>query len=346
MKSRVFAITSPGKIEAFERDVEPKDGEVLLRPVRTGICQSDLYYFEGTRPPEVLKRAYPLSPFHEAVVESLKKEGSPTGDFFVPIPNMSCNKQDCPACRKGGCGSNYCPNVIFASSNTDGFARTPFQYKLENIVPVPKGVPLDIACLTEPMSVAVHTTEEAALQEGMRVCTIGDGPQGLIQALASKYRGIKKEDNTLLGFHNNKLVRATEYASVKDSKQVSEQNQYDVVFECVGSKKHAVAINQGVKLLKPGGLLVVLGQSDNSQPIEFRPILKKCITIRGLVRSRTEHFVKALEILSDDFYRQQAKGIIGGTFPVTNKDDIEKAFRNRFEVGKTHLDWTPMYKNQ
>ena len=344
MRSKVFAITAPGKIEEFDKEVVAASGEVFLRPIFTGICQSDLYYFEGTRPPEVLKKAYPLSPFHEAVTEVLEQSGDPTGNFVVPIPNISCNKQSCPACRGDGCGSNYCLETKFASSNADGFARTAFPYKIENTVSVPKKVPLGEACLTEPISVAVHTTEEAELKEGMRVCTIGDGPQGLIQSLVSKYRGIKKEDNTLLGFHNNKLVKATEYASVKDSRHVSEENQYDVVFECVGSKKHAVAINHGVKLLKPGGLLVVMGQSDDAQPIEFRPVLKKNITIRGLVRSRKEHFTKALEILSNDFYKQQATGIIGGTLSVTKKEDIEMAFKNRFEVGKTHLNWMPMYK--
>ncbi len=342
MISRIFAITSPGKIEELNKNVEINGGEVFLRPVRTGICQSDLYYFEGTRPPEVLKKAYPLSPFHEAVAESLGEDCEPTGDFFVPIPNMSCDKQDCPACRQGGCGSNYCPNVVFASSNADGFARTPFPYKLKHIVSVPKKVPLDVACLTEPMSVAVHTTEEAKLEKGMKVCTIGDGPQGLIQALISSYRGIEVEDNIILGHHQNKLLRAKEYASVNDPKLLKE-SQYDVVFECVGSKNHSDTINQGVKLLKPGGLLIILGQSDAPQLIETRQILKKSITIRGLVRSREEHFEAALKILSGEFYRQQAKGVIGGTLPIKNKEDIEKAFRNRFEVGKTHLDWSPMY---
>ncbi len=344
MKSRVFAITAPRKIEEFDKEVVAVVGEVFLRPIFTGICQSDLYYFEGARPPEVLKKAYPLSPFHEAVTEVLEQRGDPTGNFVVPIPNISCNKQNCLACQHGGCGSNYCLETRFASSNADGFARTYFPYRLENIVSVPKKVPLAVACLTEPMSVAVHTAEEAELKEGMRVCTIGDGPQGLIQSLVAKYKGVKKEDNTLLGFHDNKLAKATEYASVKDSSYVSEENQYDVVFECVGNKKHSVAINHGVKLLKPGGLLIVMGQSDNAQPINFRPILKKNITIRGLMRSRKEHFVKALEILSNDFYKQQATGIIGGTYSVTNKEDIENAFKNRFEVGKTHLNWMPMYK--
>ena len=47
MRSKVFAITEPGRIEESERDANTEEGQTLIRPVFTGICKSDINYFEG-----------------------------------------------------------------------------------------------------------------------------------------------------------------------------------------------------------------------------------------------------------------------------------------------------------
>src|SRR3989338_2492249 len=340
MRSRVFEITEPRKIEEVGRDVELQEGDLLLRPIFTGICKSDINYFEGRRPQNVLDSVYPLIPLHEAATELFDADGLPTEKFFVPIPNMPCGQPNCPACQYGGRGDNYCPETRFASSNADGFARAVFPYGKQRVVPIPNGVPLDIASLTEPLSIAFHAAEEAKLERGMEVCVIGDGPIGLMQSLVSNYKGIDVQDNGLLGVGVDKIRLAKEYASVRHTMDLPTvfEGQYDVVFECVGNHGQGHVINQASRLLRPGGTVIVLGLSDEAQGIELRPLMKKGIILKGLMRSRAEHFTSALDMLVDGFYASQARKIIGGAYPVRNAQEINSGFANRYPVGRTLLD--------
>lgn len=342
MKSRVFSITKPRKIEGSERNVKARAGEVVLRPVYTGICKSDINYFEGARPPGVLKNAYPVVPFHEAVAEVL--DGDARGERVVPIPNMPCGKNACHACRPGGRGSNYCPVSRFASSNAEGFARTVFAYPAAYTVRVPKGMKLAVACLVEPLSIAMHAADEMGLEPGTKVCVLGDGPLGLAQSLVARYKGVRKEDNYVIGLVAEKLAAAEAYAVPVASGDVPKglESSFDVVFECVGDKTQGRVLDEAVTLLRPGGRLAILGLSDGAQPLHIRPLMKKGITAKGLMRSDKKHFWRTMDMLGKEFYGRQAARLIGGVYRVENEKDVRRAFSNRFETGKTLLDWRPM----
>src|ERR671930_2727341 len=122
----VFRLTRPFLVRPFDEPTGPLDaGSVLLRPLRVGICGSDLKLYSGTRERSALLAKLPIALLHEAVAEVAAvggagpRAGLQVGQRVVPSPNVPCTLADperfpsperaCYACRPGGAGENYCP---------------------------------------------------------------------------------------------------------------------------------------------------------------------------------------------------------------------------------------------
>ena len=184
-----FRLTRPFRIDAFDEAVAaPRRGELLLRPVRAGICGSDLKLYTGTRERSALMKKLPIALLHEAVAEVVAADPGSTfspGDRVVPSPSIPCTvahpdrhptlEEACFACRPGGVGENYCVDGYFLSSNTDGMARTAFVHPESCTVPIPDTVDEAVAVLTEPFATALTyivplpTSAAAAADAGTRI---------------------------------------------------------------------------------------------------------------------------------------------------------------------------------
>ncbi|QQG39465.1 MAG: alcohol dehydrogenase catalytic domain-containing protein [Candidatus Aenigmatarchaeota archaeon] len=340
VKAYAYTIVSPRKMARVGTNVEASEGDVLLKPLLTGICPSDTAYFTGARPPDVLKRAYPLIPFHECVAEDT------SGRVVIPVPNIPCYVRDknrsrdsCHACRTDGAGENYCPDALFSSSNAPGFARTLFAHPKECVLPVHKNVPLEVACLAEPLSVAVHATRDAGLEKGQSVCVVGDGPIGRANALLAYARGIRKEDNYIVGVSESRLKRASDYATTMNASHDSIEREFDTVFECVGGDSHSAVLQRALGLVRPGGKLVLLGQGE-ALHTSSRALMKKGVTILPRVRSSTQDVAEALWRMTGKEFGRHAAQLVGDSVHVRDVYSFEKAFDvSTYSVGKQMMDW-------
>ena len=92
--STVYRLTRPFLVEAFEQLTEPLEAQmVLLRPLRAGICGSDLKLYSGTRERSALAGKLPIALLHEAVAEVAgvgEGVGLTPGQRVVPSPNIPC----------------------------------------------------------------------------------------------------------------------------------------------------------------------------------------------------------------------------------------------------------------
>ncbi|PTT13220.1 alcohol dehydrogenase, partial [Flavobacterium sp. HMWF030] len=96
----------PQEFVIKEKEIpEPKEGEVLLKIKRIGICGTDIHAFGGTQP----YFEYPRILGHELAAEYVKgnAEGFKSGDKVTFIPYFNCGK--CVACRNGL--TNCCVNI-------------------------------------------------------------------------------------------------------------------------------------------------------------------------------------------------------------------------------------------
>lgn len=151
----------------------PGPGQVLVAPLATGICGSDLHAAEGMRaagadaPPIVMGHEFcaRVVAYGPDCVERVS-----IGDRVVAIPYAA--------------GQLLGLNPVLPG----GFAER-MVVDEQVLLPVPDGLSDEAAALTEPLAVGVHAAAAGALEPGRTALVIGCGPIGLAVIAALKGRG-------------------------------------------------------------------------------------------------------------------------------------------------------------
>ncbi len=330
--AKEFTLVKPFKFVVKERVIDqiPK-GFVLLKPVVAGICGSEILYFKGEKEEWKLKERLPLCLLHEGVaevVETSEDVGIESGTYVVVNPMIPCGK--CNECVK--IGENYCQNSKYMGSTADGLARTYLLYPSSRIIPVPKGVELEVAALTEPLSIAVNAFELSEARSEEKISIIGDGPIGYMVTLIASHVGkVPKERLFMMGIIDEKLFLAEDFASTVNT--ASERIEkfwgfFDVVFEAVGGRSHRFTIEEAINILKSGGRCIALGLSQGEILVDFNKIVNKGLTIKGSVRSRMEHYRKVLNLLQNREFKERVQRIISKKkFVIKTPEDLYEAFK-------------------
>jgi len=330
-----FSLAEPFKFAARKRIIKSiPAGLLLLRPVVAGICGSEILYFKGEKEKEKLERRLPMCLLHEGVariVDTGEGAKSKTGSHVVVNPMLPCGQ--CVSCELG-VGENFCQNSKYMAATADGLSRTLLLYPENRVVPVPEGIELEVAALTEPLSIALNAFEVAEIPRDEEVAVIGDGPIGYMTALITSYVGaVPRENLHLIGIVDEKLSMAKDFSvtvnSIREKQKLEGLGQsFDVAFEAVGGRSQDITLDQAIDLLKPGGRCVVLGLSGSKVPVDVNRLVNKGLALRGSVRSRMEHFERVIELLKDTKFRDKVKRIISEKrFTIKSPEDLETAFR-------------------
>jgi ribitol-5-phosphate 2-dehydrogenase len=220
------------------------------------------------------------------------------------------------------------------AATADGLARSLFLYPEERVLPVPQGVDLEVAALTEPLSIALNALEESNVEDGNSVAIIGDGAIGYLLTLVFSYVGkVPRERLHMIGIIDEKLELAHDFASTINSMEESEKlkalfEKIDVSFEAVGGRAHKATIREAIDLLKPGGRCILLGISKGEVPVEITKVVNKGLTFKGSTRSRMEHYIKILQLLKSTEFQSKVRRIISTKkFVINSADDLTEAFR-------------------
>jgi (R,R)-butanediol dehydrogenase/meso-butanediol dehydrogenase/diacetyl reductase len=153
----------------------PGAKDVLVKVKACGICGSDLSYIKigGMRPkPDVT----PLG--HEAAGEVIhvgnSVSGLNVGQRVVINPMMTPSN-----IGNGGTEGAFTEELLVRDARVG-----------DNLLPIPDGLPYDIAALTEPLAVALHGVNRSLAKAGDKVVVFGCGPIGLGMVLWLKDRGV------------------------------------------------------------------------------------------------------------------------------------------------------------
>lgn len=268
--------SGPFKIEEVEID-EPRENEVLVRIVSSGICHTDLAARDGHLP-------LPLPPSvfgHEGagVVEKVGHRVSKVkpGDHVV-FGWDSCGA--CVACRSGN--DPYCSNFFplnFSGTRPDGtttlrkgnqmihgsfFGQSSFAHyalaREQNVVKVRKDVPLEIL---GPTGCGIRTGAGAVMislhpKPGSSIAVFGVGPVGMSAILAAVVCGcttiIAVDINsnrleTAKKFGATHLINSSQEDPVAAIQKITGEGA-DYTLECVGNPK---VLRQAVDSLPRGG---------------------------------------------------------------------------------------------
>ena len=161
------------------------EGEVRVRIGFCGVCGSDIprIFVKGTY-------SFPTVCGHEfaGIVDACGPgvEGFASGDPVAVFPLLWCGT--CPACEQG----QYvqCHNYDYLGSRSDGAFAEYVVAPVANLIPLPQGVTLEEASMTEPAAVALHALRRAQTSlVGKVVAIFGAGPIGLMAAQWARIMG-------------------------------------------------------------------------------------------------------------------------------------------------------------
>ncbi len=287
MSMRQVWINGPELAEVREVPIcRPAEGEVLVRMAYAGICGSDLHTLRRGHP----WLPYPIAPGHEAsgVVAEIGPgtSGLAVGDAVYLRPALHCGR--CFYCRRGR--ENLCANLIGIGSHRPGAFADYFTVPHAALAPVPAGVGLGAAAMTEPLATAVHAVALAAGRggrlDGCTAAVLGGGTIGQCVLLAALDAGAaavavtdpvpgKRALATRLG-----AVAALDAADPALESGLAEVlgGRPDVVFDCVAT---AGSLGVAISLSSRGGSVIVVGVGHGPLEVAIEVIQDQEIRIAG-----------------------------------------------------------------
>ncbi len=322
MKSRAAVAFGAGKpLEITEVDVQgPKEGEVLVRMVATGVCHTDAFTLSGADPEGI----FPSILGHEGggVVEEIGAGVSSVkpGDHVIPLYTPECG--ECSFCKSGK--TNLCQKIRVTQGQglmPDGTSRfsingetlyhymgtsTFSEYSVMPEISVAKistEAPLEKVCLlgcgiTTGIGAVLNT---AKVESGSTVAVFGLGGiglsvvQGAVMAGASRILAVDLNEDK---FEMARMLGATDFVNpskydqpIQDVIVDMTDGGVDYSFECIGNTN---IMRSALECCHKGwGESIIIGVAGAGQEISTRPF--QLVTGRvwrgtafGGVRGRSE----------------------------------------------------------
>lgn len=301
MKSLFYP--SYGQLVVNEQPVPDIEAdEALIKVSACGICGSELETFasrsERRKPPRIMGHE-----FCGVVAETGSQvTGVEKGARVVSNSIVSCGK--CIYCQKGE--TNLCRNrEVFGMHRNGAFAEY-VNVPAHCLIPMPDNVDFRAACLTEPLANGVHMvglTRHLALN---RVLILGAGPIGLMAQQA--FQALRNVKTVVSDLKNERLEAAKRLGAehvinpgMVDIEEVimalTSGEGVDLVIDAVGME---VTNSQGLRLLRAGGTLLMIGLHQNSKPFQSYDIILTEKKIMGSYAATQEDMITALNLIATD----------------------------------------------
>ena len=186
---RAARYTAPRDIRVEDVPI-PEIGaeEILVRVRACGVCATDV---------KTYVRGHPLFPpgsilGHEVsgVIARVGPDvqGWREGDRVVAAPYVPCRQ--CHHCSRGH--YTLCSNLHLSALQPGGlseFVRVPAATVLEGLLRIPAPLTFEEAALSEPLGCVYHGLEAVNVEPGSSLLIVGDGPMGLMHAMAARGMG-------------------------------------------------------------------------------------------------------------------------------------------------------------
>ena len=300
--ARLFGPSDLRVVHEPETEPGPLDRRVAVTSV--GLCGSDLHWFEeGTIGDARLD--HPLVLGHEFCGRL------DDGQLVVADPAIPCGT--CGPCTSGD--AHLCLTLGFAGhGTTDGGLRSSLSWPARLLRALPASIDLETGALLEPLGVALHAVDLAAIQPGERALVVGCGPIGLLIIRVLRCVGLRQ----ILASEPlpHRLAAAIESGAIEADGQTLD---VDVVFEAAGTDLGLAAAIEGAT---PGGRVVLVGiPSDDRTTFQAAAARRKELSLRLSRRMRSEDLDRAVALVTDG--QIDLDGLITHRFPL---DEAPAAF--------------------
>ena len=159
-----------------------------------------------------------------------------------------------------------------------------------------KKYPSYLMSLTEPLACAINAVNSAQISPKDNILIIGNGCLGFMIGLTLKLRKFKKI------YVYDKLKSKRNLSKKNGTKSLMlnkiNQNFYQAVFDCVSSTSTQ---KLSIKSIDNGGRIVLVGYKLNSKGFDFVEIVRRQISIIGIMAYNTKEFKSAFNIIKKNY---------------------------------------------
>ncbi|OBI07753.1 alcohol dehydrogenase [Mycobacterium sp. E2462] len=280
-------------------DPIPQAGQVLVAVRACGICGSDLHFAAhgaqvlamsdkvggaGGMDVDLRRDVFMGHEFSAEVLEAGPDTEAPSpGTLVTSLPILLS-------------GNRFEP-IVYSNSTIGGYAER-MLLSAPLLLPIPNGLDLQHAALTEPMAVGLHAVNKSNIAPGEMALVLGCGPIGIAIVAALRARGVqtivaadfsprRRELASAMGAHQTlDAAQGSPFDSVKPA----------VVFEAVGVPG---VIDDVLLRARPGTRLVVAGVCMEPDTVHPFFAIAKEISVQFVLAYSPEEFADSLRALAE-----------------------------------------------
>jgi threonine dehydrogenase-like Zn-dependent dehydrogenase len=326
-------------------ELEPAEGQVLVRTLACGICGSDLHALH----------------FMEHMIDLSRRAGG-ADSGFDPTADTVFGHEFCAEILDHGPGSAKTlkagtrvvsmPLTLtatgvealgFSNRLPGGFAERMLLSEAM-VLAVPNGLPTDKAALTEPFAVGLHAVEKARMDKDSVALVVGCGPVGLAVIAALKAKGHGPVVAADFSPRRRAAAEALGADVVVDPAKESPHDRWEgfgvpkqraaqamlqamgktfgrpVLFECVGSPG---VLESLIEAAPAGAQIVVAGVCMETDRIEPSIAVTKEIELSFVLGYTPQEFAQTLAHLAEGVI--DVSGLVTGRVPLAG---VAQAFRD------------------
>lgn len=209
-----------------------------------------------------------------------------TGRRVVAANSAPCGA--CGACARGA--ETLCERLLpLLNCAYAELLVVPERIARVNLLPVPPGLPSEVAALVEPLACCLHGVRQAAIGAGDTVAVLGAGPIGLMLCACVADAGARP---VVVGGRPERRALAVEFGAVP-----GDGEDADVAIEATGS---AEGWRDAVALVRPGGTAVLFSglPSGTEVPFDAFRLHYEQLTVRGVFHHTPRTVRAALAFLA------------------------------------------------
>ncbi|MDX6539306.1 MAG: L-iditol 2-dehydrogenase [Gaiellales bacterium] len=274
--------------------------DVLVRVHAVGVCGSDLHGYLGVTG----RRVPPLVMGHEATGEVVAAGAGVR--HLHPGARVATNTiaacGHCRPCLAGG--RSLCENRRILGMSAPGAYAEYVVWPEDSLPELPDGLSYEAGALAEPLAVALHAINIAAIKPGDVVFIAGGGPIGVLVHLLARLAGAGRI--IVSDLHPERLASARAFgadiavdAGREDPVAVAHEatggSGVDVAIEAVGA---GVTARQTIDAVRNAGTVVWLGNSERRIEIDMQAVVTRDLVVRGSYGMTVQEFERALTLLA------------------------------------------------
>ncbi len=283
VKALIFHGPGDLRLEEVPRLEPQADGDVLVQVELALTDGTDLKAFRRGHP---VLLGPPPSPFgHELCGYDVA-----TGRRVVAANSAPCG--ECAPCRRGQ-ETLYESLFPLLNGAYAEYVLVPERIARVNLLPVPPGMPAELAAMVEPLACCLYGVETAGVQPGDTVAVLGLGPIGLMLCACIADAGGWPVG---VGSRPERQALAPTFGA-----ETGDGHGADIVIEAAGT---AEAWSLALELVRPGGTVLAFGGLPRDARVEIDPyrIHYEQVTLRGAFHHTPRHVRAALAFLGSGAY--------------------------------------------